>query len=219
MSSDKKNLHFPVDLRVWPGIVLLMVLGVISLKLFPSQVVFFLLSFFLSLHLSFFRDPCRKPAGEGLLSPADGKVVEISVCEESRFIQGPAVKIGIFLSVLNVHVNRMPWTGTLEWQEHIPGKFLNALDPESAKQNECNWMGFRDEKGRRFVVRQISGLIARHIHWDIKKGETLARGAKIGMICYGSRAELYVPAKEFEVLAQLGTSVKSAESVLGLWKK
>ncbi len=218
MSSHKNSFCGYFDRRALPGVLLLVVLGIVSSFLIPVKVALSATAFVLILHLSFFRDPCRKPAGEGVLSPADGKVVEISLCDEPRFIQGKAVKIGIFLSVLNVHVNRMPWNGTLEWQEHIPGKFLNALNPESVNQNECNWMGFRDGS-RKFVARQISGLIARHIHWDAKKGETLFRGDKIGMICYGSRAELYLPADEFETLVRLGDVVKSAETVVGIWKK
>ncbi len=218
MSSRNQTNCFPVDKRVWPGIVLLAVLACVSLFLFSALTVLTAAAFFLFLHVSFFRDPCRKPAGDGLLSPADGKGVEISVCDEPRFIQGKAIKVGVFLSVLNVHVNRMPWDGILEWQEYVPGKFLNALNPDSALKNESNWMGFRDGS-KKYVVRQISGLISRHIHWDIKKGETLARGAKMGMICYGSRAELYFPADEFETLVHLGDAVKSAETVVGIWKK
>ena len=218
MNQKKQCCRIPLDKRALPGAVLLIILSLMSLSLISAQVVVSATLFCLFLHLSFFRDPCREPAGEGVLSPADGKIVEISICDESRFIHGKAIKIGIFLSVLNVHVNRMPWGGTLEWQEHIPGKFLDARDPESAIQNECNWMGFC-EGNRKFVVRQISGMIARHIHWDVKKGETLARGDKMGMICYGSRAELYLPAEEFETLGHLGDVVKSAETVVGIWKK
>ncbi len=208
----------PVDKRVWPGVILLMILGGVSSILISSQVVISSMLFFLILHISFFRDPLRKPAGAGILSPADGTVVEISTCDEPLFIQGKALKIGIFLSVLDVHVNRMPWSGVLEWQKHLPGKFLDARDPESANKNECNWMGFQ-EGHRKFVVRQISGKIARHIHWDIQKGESLAQGSKMGMICYGSRAEIYLPVNEVEALVQLGDAVKSAETVVGIWKK
>lgn len=218
MKCSKKNILGIIDCRAWPGIILLLILGLIGEIFFPGKMIGTIVFFGMLVHTAFFRDPCRKPAGEGVLSPADGKVVEISVCDEPRFIQGKAVKIGIFLSVLNVHVNRMPWDGTLEWQEHIPGQFLNALDPESALKNECNWLGFR-QNDKKFVVRQISGLIARHIHWDVQKGEILARGSKIGMICYGSRTELYLPADEFEILVHLGDTVKSAETVLGIWKK
>ncbi len=216
--NQKKNIRVPIDKRVIPGVILIFILCGVSLILLPSAVVIPTTLFCLFLHVSFFRDPCRKPAGEGVLSPADGKIVEISICDEPRYIQGKAIKVGIFLSVLDVHVNRMPWKGVLEWQEHIPGKFLDARDPESAKQNECNWMGFADGD-KKFVVRQISGLIARHIHWDVKKGEVLAQGDKTGMICYGSRAELYLPADQFETLAHLGDVVKSAETVVGIWKK
>ena len=218
MNQEKQCHQIPLDGRVFPGAILIIILGGVNLILLPAGIVISATLFFLFLHFSFFRDPCRKPAGEGVLSPADGKIVEISICDEPRFIQGKAIKIGIFLSVLNVHVNRMPWNGALEWQEHILGKFLDARDPEASLQNECNWMGFHEGR-RKFVVRQISGMIARHIHWDVKKGETLARGDKIGMICYGSRAELYLPAEEFETLVHLGDVVKSAETVVGIWKK
>ena len=216
--NQKKGFRVRIDKRAIPGAILILILCGVSLVLIPQAVVVPTTLFCFFLHFSFFRDPCRTPAGEGVLSPADGKIVEISLCDEPRFIQGKAIKIGIFLSVLDVHVNRMPWKGVLEWQEHIPGKFLDARDPESAKQNECNWMGFSDGD-KKFVARQISGLIARHIHWDVKKGEVLARGDKIGMICYGSRAELYLPAEQFETLVHLGDVVKSAETVVGIWKK
>ena len=218
MKENRQCCLIPVDKRVWTGVILLVMLGAISSILIPLQVVIPSMLFFLILHISFFRDPLRKPAGAGILSPADGKIVEMSLCDESHFIQGKALKIGIFLSVLDVHVNRMPWSGILEWQQHTPGKFLDARDPESANKNECNWMGFQ-EGSRKFVVRQISGKIARHIYWDIQKGESLAQGSKMGMICYGSRAEIYLPANEVEALVQLGDVVKSAETVVGIWKK
>lgn len=218
MKTDQKRFcGLPLDSRVWPGLVLIVIWMTLGWVIIPAGVVLSAGLFFLFLQCAFFRDPTRKPAGEGFLSPADGKVVEVSICDEPRFIQGAAIKIGVFLSVLDVHVNRMPWRGTLEWQEHIPGKFLDARDPESANQNECNWLGFRDGN-RKFVVRQISGLIARHIHWDAEKGDYVERGAKIGMICYGSRAEIYLPVGQFETLVKLGDVVKSAETVVGLWK-
>ncbi len=206
------------DRRVWPGALLLLVLGFLSAAFFQSAAAVSTFIFFLFLHMAFFRDPKRQPAGPGVLAPADGKIVEISICEENHFLGCRAVKIGIFLSVLDVHVNRMPWRGTLEWQQYVPGRFLNALCPDAALKNESNWMGFRDG-GRRFVVRQISGLIARHIHFDVQKGDQLERTDKIGMICYGSRAEFYAPAAEFEATVQLGDVVKTAETLLGNWKQ
>ncbi len=217
MSQNQSHKHFPIDRRVWPAVFLLIGLGTLSFFFVPPKTTFFSALFLIILHMAFFRDPIRSPDGEGLLSPADGKVVEVSFCDESRFLHGKAVKIGIFLSIFDVHVNRMPWSGTVEWIEHVPGKFLNAMDPQSAVQNECVWIGCRDGS-RKFVVRPISGLIARHIHWDIEKGEKLARGQKIGIICYGSRTELYLPAEEFQPLVRVGDVVKSSKTVVGIWK-
>ncbi len=214
----KSPFLFRVDRRVWPGLALIITLLLIVIVFFSSVFAISFLSFFLLAHLAFFRDPARSPRGEGVLAPADGKIVEISICDEPRFLKCQAVKIGIFLSVLDVHVNRMPWQGELEWQEYVPGRFLNALSPDAALKNESNWMGFRDGE-HAFVVRQISGLIARHIHWDIQKGAKLGRGDKIGMICYGSRAEIYLPAAQFEATVQIGDAVKSSETILGNWKK
>jgi phosphatidylserine decarboxylase len=134
----KQSSFCPVDRRVWPGVILISTLALITAFLFQSLRVLPVFLFFLFLHVAFFRDPQRRPRGEGVLAPADGKVVEVSLCDEPRFLGCQALKIGIFLSVFDVHVNRMPWEGTLEWQEYTPGKFLNAMDPESAFKNESN---------------------------------------------------------------------------------
>ncbi|HRK62212.1 MAG TPA: phosphatidylserine decarboxylase [Candidatus Omnitrophota bacterium] len=213
----KQSFVCPIDRRVWPGVILISILALVVVFLFQSFRLLPVFAFLLFLHMAFFRDPQRRPRGEGVLAPADGKVVEVSLCDESRFLGCQALKIGIFLSVLDVHVNRMPWAGTLEWQEYTPGKFLNAMEPESAIKNESNWLGFRNGT-ETFIVRQISGLIARHIHWDIQQGERLGRGDKIGVICYGSRTEIYLPAARFEATVKLGDAVKSSETVLGNWK-
>lgn len=213
----KLSLFRLIDRRVWPGAILILMLALVAAFLFQSFSVLLVFIFILFLHMAFFRDPQRRPRGEGVLAPADGKVVEVSLCEEPRFLGCQAIKIGIFLSVFDVHVNRMPWEGTLQWQEYTPGKFLNAMDPESAFKNESNWMGFRHGEFA-FIVRQISGLIARHIHWDVQQGDRLGRGDKIGMICYGSRTEIYLPAARFEATVKLGDVVKSSETVLGNWK-
>jgi len=214
----KPPFSFRMDHRVLPGLALIAALLLIVIIFFQNVFAVAFIGFFFFAHLAFFRDPVRSPCGEGVLAPADGKVVEISFCHEPRFLKCQAVKIGIFLSVLDVHVNRMPWQGELEWQEYVPGRFLNALNPDAALKNESNWMGFRDGE-RAFVVRQISGLIARHIHWDIQKGAKLERGEKMGMICYGSRAEIYLPADQFEATVQIGDAVKSFGTILGNWKK
>jgi phosphatidylserine decarboxylase len=142
----------------------------------------------------FFRDPLRSiPNGPGLLvAPADGRVVEITRLGHDEFIGGPAVRIGIFLSIFNVHLNRAPAASRVIALRYCPGRFMNALNPESAIKNENTWIGLEElsPPHRRLIVRQISGAIARRIVCDLRPGETLARGQKLGMIKLGSRTEL-----------------------------
>ena len=136
----------------------------------------------LGLIVYFFRDPPRRvPQEPGLLvSPADGKVVEITPLEHDEFVGGPAVRIGIFLSIFNVHLNRSPAAARVIALRYSPGEFLNALRPESALRNENMWIGLEEESPphRRMVVRQISGAIARRIVCDLRPGEVARRGDK-----------------------------------------
>ena len=122
-------------------------------------------------------------------------MVEITRLAHDEFIGGPAVRIGIFLSIFNVHLNRAPAESRVIALRYSPGEFLNALNPESAIRNENTWIGLEEESPphRRMVVRQISGAIARRIVCDLRPGEVLARGQKFGMIKLGSRTELIIP--------------------------
>ena len=203
--------------------------------------------------LYFFRDPPRSvPREPGVLvAPADGTIAEVTQLEHDDFAGGPAVRIGIFLSIFNVHVNRAPRAGQViamhykpgEFldarspesalrNEHLnrapsdavvirlayhPGEFLNALDPRSAARNESLWIGLEEAQPphRRFVVRQIAGLIARRIVCNLRSGERVARGHKFGMIKLGSRTELVLPLEDhLNVLAAVGQKVKAGSTVL-----
>ncbi len=147
--------------------------------------------------VSFFRDPHRViPDGPGLVvAPADGTVDDIEQLEHCEFLDGPAVKIGIFLSVFNVHVNRAPTASRVIELRYLPGKFGNALRKSTAAENEQLWIMLEttEPPHRRMLVKQIAGAIARRIVCEARPGETLARGAKFGMIKFGSRTELYLP--------------------------
>ena len=127
----------------------------------------------------FFRDPLRRIPGDSgvLVAPADGKVVEIEHLGHDEFVGGPAVRIGIFLSIFNVHLNRAPAEARVIALRYWPGEFLNALNAQSAPRNENTWIGFEEESPphRRLAVRQISGAIARRIVCDLRPGEVLAR--------------------------------------------
>ena len=169
--------------------------------------------------LSFFRDPSRRiPEGSGLVvAPADGKVVEVAQVDETPFLKVPSHKIAIFMSPLNVHVNRAPCGGEVEAVEHRPGRHHNAEDPASSSENEAVAMIIRAAEGRaRVLVRQVAGVLARRIVCAVAAGDRLERGQPFGMIKIGSRAEVYVPVEAgFEVTACLGQRVRAGETVLG----
>jgi phosphatidylserine decarboxylase len=171
----------------------------------------------------FFRDPHRIiPTGTGLVvSPADGKVVAIDRVEYDPFVGGPAVVVGIFLSVFNVHINRAPAKCRVIGLTYQPGKFLNALRPISARENERMIVRLEgDEKPfRRYVVRQIAGALARRIVCQVRPGDQLAAGARFGMIKLGSRTELVLPADhKLDVKAVLGQKVKAGSSILAVYQ-
>ncbi len=170
----------------------------------------------------FFRDPPRRvPQQVGLwISPADGKIAEITRLDHDDFVGGPVTRIGIFLSIFNVHINRAPVAGRVLELRYTPGPFLNALDPKSALVNENMWIGAVVEEpeaaaGQRFIVRQIAGAIARRIVCDLRPGQRVGRGEKFGMIKLGSRTELILPAdNEHLVAVQVGQRVKAGVTVL-----
>ncbi|HEX4128635.1 MAG TPA: phosphatidylserine decarboxylase [Pirellulales bacterium] len=176
----------------------------------------------------FFRDPQRAvPQEAGLVvSPADGVVAEVTPLEFDEFIGGPAVRIGIFLSIFNVHLNRAPERLRVIRLRYTPGKFLNALNPASAWENEAMWIGFEacDAPHRRMIVRQIAGLFARRIVCNLRPGQECQRGEKFGMIKLGSRTELIVPAGNESfgnliVVPTVGEVVKAGSTVLARYTK
>ncbi|MCK4888100.1 MAG: phosphatidylserine decarboxylase, partial [Planctomycetes bacterium] len=144
--------------------------------------------------LSFFRDPFRAtPTDKNLLTaPADGKVTDIEIVDENQFIQGKALRIGIFLSIFNVHINRAPCDCIVEKITYKKGKFKNAMDPESGRINESNdlYITRAQSPQDKLIVRQISGAIARHIVCKTAPGQKLTAGQQFGMIKFGSRTEL-----------------------------
>ena len=167
----------------------------------------------------FFRDPERKIAVEpGLVvSPADGKIVTIEEVEHDEFVDGPAVLIGIFLSIFNVHINRSPIASRVIGLRYKPGKYLNALRPESARENEQLAVRIEGSAApyRRMIVRQITGAIARRIVCWLKPGDELGRGEQFGMIKLGSRTELVIPREDgMRIVTQVGNKVKAGSTVL-----
>lgn len=142
-----------------------------------------------------------------MVSPADGTITHVEMVDEPEFVGGRALRISIFLSIFNCHVNRMPCAATVAWLDHRPGKYWDARKRESATENESQWIGLDTEAGK-VLVKQISGAIARRIVCPIAVGETFARGQRFGMIKFGSRTDLYVPATAgYEATVQVGDTV------------
>ena len=164
--------------------------------------------------LTFFRDPYRSPPSDKnlLLAPADGRVTDIQIVDEDNFIGEAALRIGIFLSIFNTHINRAPCNARVEKITYKKGKYKNAANPQSGRINESNNLSLlrTDSPQQRLIVRQISGAIARRIVCDASEGKELSCGEKFGMIKFGSRAELYVPVCESaKCLVRIGDKVKA----------
>jgi len=164
--------------------------------------------------LAFFRDPPRRCTAEPnlLLAPADGRITEIATINDSGFVDGPVLRIGIFLSIFNTHINRAPCSVRVESIAYKKGKYLNAMNPQSGKVNESNDLGLRrtESPKDKLLVRQVSGAIARRIVCKTSVGRELAGGEQFGMIKFGSRTELYLPVREnAKCLVQIGDKVKA----------
>jgi phosphatidylserine decarboxylase len=164
----------------------------------------------------FFRDPDRVvPNYDGaVVSPADGKVVFAAPVDNSRFVEGSCIKISIFMSIFNVHVNRIPHEGQVKAVHYYPGKFFSANLNKASKHNEHNAVFVETEEGKNICTVQIAGLIARRIICKLQEGDTVARGGRFGLICFGSRLDVYLP-PDTTLKVAVGNRVKAGTSVLG----
>ena len=164
----------------------------------------------------FFRDPERiTPTGERLiLSPADGRVVGITESDEPRFLKARAIQVSVFLSPLNVHVNRIPCSGRIREVAYRPGKFLSAQRDRASLENEQNAILLETGAGEKIVFVQIAGFLARRIVCWIKPGDPVKQGVRFGMIRFGSRMDLYLPLST-RLRVKAGDRVKGGLSVIG----
>lgn len=162
-----------------------------SWSLWLAALVFALLALWVAY---FFRDPERngERGDRVVIAPADGKVVLVNEVDEPAFIGGRAKRVSIFMNVFNVHVNRYPVTGTVRYVKYSKGKFLNAAADEASMENEQSSVGI-EAGGKRILVRQIAGLIARRIVTYSKEGEQVQQGARMGLIRFGSRVDVFLP--------------------------
>ncbi len=192
------------------------------IKLTPVKILLLILAISLiSFTLFFFRDPERQiPNGDGIIvSPADGKVFLIREFFENEFILDDAVQVSIFMSPLNVHVNRIPIGGEIKFLKYVPGKYIVAFDEKSSENNERKVIGIETEDGFKILVKQIAGFIARRIVCDVRKGDKVNTGQRFGMIKFGSRVDVIMPKDKIELLVNLGQSVKAGETIIAKVKR
>ncbi|MEF8796823.1 MAG: phosphatidylserine decarboxylase, partial [Salinivenus sp.] len=172
----------------------------------------------LAFTLYFFRDPTRTPPPEardnGLLAPADGRVVEIVEETDSLYLEGPAQRVSIFLSPLDVHVNRVPARGVVEHERYRPGDYLVAWHPKASEQNERSEIGVRHPGGTKVLFKQIAGAVARRIVYHIGEGDTVSAGQRFGIVKFGSRMDVLVP-PHVDLRLEKGQRVRAGETVIG----
>ncbi|HTI04294.1 MAG TPA: phosphatidylserine decarboxylase family protein [Gemmatimonadales bacterium] len=176
----------------WPFIAAAWIVTIAALFwLWPLGVILGIVALWV---VAFFRDPIRPgPRGDKyVLAAAEGRVVHVIETDEPMYVKERSIRISIFLSVFNVHVNRYPVDGTVELLHYNKGKFLHAADEKASLDNEQSSIGIRGPRGR-VLVRQIAGLIARRIVTDPKQGDHIAQAARLGLIRFGSRTDVFLP--------------------------
>lgn len=164
--------------------------------------------------LNFFRDPDRYPPDDdyAILSPADGKVVLIKKLFEDEYLKENAVQVSIFMSPLDVHVNRIPISGVVGYYRYIKGKYLVAFNEKSSEKNERTHIGIEDN-GFKILFKQIAGMVARRIIADLTPGKRVERGERFGMIRFGSRVDVLMPFT-VELAVNVNDKVRAGESVI-----
>lgn len=189
-----------LDLWLWRGPVLAIAVGGLAFTLY------------------FFRDPERTPPADarenGIVAPADGRVVEVVEENEPLYLEGSARRISIFLSPLDVHVNRVPARGMIEYAKYRPGEYFVAWHPKASEKNERSEFGLRHPSGAKLLFKQIAGAVARRIEYDLQEGDTVETGQRFGIVKFGSRMDLLVPSS-VELDVKEGQVVRAGTSVLG----
>ncbi len=199
-------------------IIIVAALITVSIIFIGSDILKYLLIIFSILLLAFtfyfFRDPERTtPQGENIIiAPADGKIIFIKEVFEDKFLKSDAVQASIFMSPLNVHVNRFPVSGQIEYFEHIPGKYLVAFEDKASEANERTLIGVDNGKFK-LLFKQIAGFIARRIVANLRVGMKTTAGERFGMIKFGSRVDVIMP-KNAVIKIKVNDTIKAGETIL-----
>jgi phosphatidylserine decarboxylase len=213
--SDNILSRFFLTLKIcWHYLVLLIAIAALLYPVYPALAIIPAALFLFTLF--FFRNPKRNIPGneQYILSPADGTIMAIDEVIEDRFIKEPAIRISIFLSIFNVHLNRSPLPGTVRYRHYRPGKFIPAFKSHASDINEKNFIGIESD-GFKIMVCQITGFIARRIKCWADNGQILQSGEIIGIIKFGSGTEIFIPIGS-KINVKKGDKVKAGETILGI---
>lgn len=217
--NNKTNGHllqrFALTLSLtWHYLIILGILAAIFYTVKPLSGIIPLL--LMAFTLFFFRNPKREiPSGEGLvLSPADGLIMEVDTVEEESFLKGGSIRVSIFLSIFDVHLNRSPLAGTVAYRHYRPGKFIPAFKSHASDINEKNYVGI-ESNGCKVLVCQITGFIARRIKCWAGPGQVLNRGEIFGIIRFGSGTEIFLPL-DTKIYIKKGDQVRAGETIIGV---
>lgn len=197
------------------------ILAVLNLLVFvtsPRRVFWLMFSFsalIFGFLTQFFRNPPRQtPACDKCVySPADGTVVAIEKMHENEYFQDERLKISIFMSVVNVHLNRVPLNGNVIYYRYHPGKYLMAFHPKSSELNERNTTVIETASGQRILMRQIAGILARRIRYYLQEGQDVMAGEELGFIKFGSRCDVFLPL-DAKINVEIDDKVKGGETIL-----
>ena len=194
-----------------PVVLLTVALGIVGWKVWMSLGILF--SLFIAY---FFRNPRREiPNLQNIIiSPADGRIIHVGECEEGRFLKEKVLRVSIFMSLFDVHLNRAPISGKVLERNYLPGRFFVASVEKSSLLNEQNAVILETEDRMKIVLIQIAGFVARRIVCYAKAGDTLRKGEIFGLIRFGSRVDLYLPSA-VKPIVRVGQHVKGVESIIG----
>ena len=207
--------NFPIASEASPFVLLLGTLA-IGAWFLGFKIASLILTILGGWVLWFFRNPTRTipDAPRSIVSPADGRVMEIHEEEEREYCKERVIRVSIFLNIFNVHINRIPFTGEIMKTGFIPGRYLPAMKPAASQLNHRHAILIRTSTGRQMLVVQIVGLIARRIRCWVKIGDQVTRGDRFGLIQFGSRVDIFLPL-DVNLRVQVGDHVKGGSSILG----
>ena len=205
--------QYPISRDAWFYLAILAFLAVIAYWVWPGLVILPVILFLFILF--FFRNPNREIELDELMlvSPADGIVMDVERVMEDQFLKGESIRVRIFLSILNVHINRSPMAGEVVFRSYRPGQMIPAFKSHSSDLNEKNYVGIKNTH-LQILVSQVTGFIARRIVCWVNKGDKVLKGERYGLIKFGSCSEIFMPTN-VEIMVSPGDKVRGGITVIG----